>query len=321
MQSADPVVSVVIPTRNRPHLVTRAVDSALTQTLDVIEVIVIMDGPDDATLKALLQIKDSRLKVKTLSSPVGAGKARNAAVDEARSQWVAFLDDDDEWSPQKLEIQLQTAQQSSHLYPIISCRLIARSESGDLIWPRRYPGPGEILSEYLFCQKGLFGGEGVVQTSTIFTKKNLLQKVPFPSTLIAYEDWDWLLKANTIEGVGVEFVHRSEPLAIWNIEEGRRRISNVIDWRYSLSWAQANKHLLTPRAYTSFIMIEVSSTAARMRDWKAFWLLPWSAYRNRRPRAVDIFAHLAIWLIPQKMRRRIAIFLDRKSRLSGRKES
>lgn len=59
MESAKPLVSVVIPTRNRPHLVTRAVRSALVQTLDAIEVVVIIDGPDEETLKVLLQIKDS----------------------------------------------------------------------------------------------------------------------------------------------------------------------------------------------------------------------------------------------------------------------
>lgn len=179
MESAKPLVSVVIPTRNRSHLVTRAVRSALVQTLDAIEVVAVIDEPDEATLKVLIQIEDSRLRIKALPFHLGSGEARNTGVDEARSKWVAFLDDDDEWFPQKLEIQLQKAQKSSHNYPIISCRLIARKEAGDFIWPLRYPRQGEVLSEYMFCQSGFFGGEGQIITSAILTAKELLQKVPF----------------------------------------------------------------------------------------------------------------------------------------------
>src|SRR6266852_6269448 len=103
----EPLVSVVIPTFNRPHLVTRAVRSALSQTLGVIEVIVVVDGPDEATLQVVRQINDSRLIIKVLPANVGIGGVLNAGVNEAQAKWVAFLADDDEWFPQKLELQLQ----------------------------------------------------------------------------------------------------------------------------------------------------------------------------------------------------------------------
>ena len=115
----EPIVSVVIPTLNRPHLVVRAVRSALAQTLDAIEVIIVVDGPDEVTIQVLRQIDDARVRVKPLPLHVGLGKARNAGVEEARSRWVAFLDDDDEWFPQKLEAQLHTAQQSAYRCPIV----------------------------------------------------------------------------------------------------------------------------------------------------------------------------------------------------------
>jgi len=222
------------------------------------------------------------------------------------------LDDDDEWFPQKLEIQLQTAQYSSFSYPIISCRLIARSETGDLIWPLRYPRQGEVLSEYLFCQRGFFGGEGQIIPSAILTAKELLQKVPFRGDVQAHQDWDWLLRASTLKGTGLEFVNQPGPLLIWHIEDNHVRLSHVTDWRSSLSWVQENGHLLTPRAYASFMMIQVSLHAARTRNWKAFWLLLWQACRQGRPSFIDFFAHMVIWFIPQKIRHRIALLFNRR---------
>lgn len=306
----EPLISVVIPTRERPSLIVRAVQSALTQTIDAIEVIVVIDGPDAATSRVLRQIDDSRLEVRMLPQRLGHADARNTGISEAKSQWVALLDDDDEWLPQKLEIQFQTAKKSPYLYPVISCRLITRSKNGDLVWPRRYPSPGETLSEYLFCQSGLLGGEGLVLPSSLLTKRGLLWKVPFRSGIPRHDDVDWLLRASTIDGFGVEFVPMPEPLVIWHIEENRHRISNTADWHYSLSWIQANRHLVTPRAYASFLMTWASSTAARGRDWKAFWLLPREAYRHGKPKIIDLIAHLVIWLIPPGVRRRITVFLD-----------
>lgn len=161
MGKNEPIVSVVIPTLNRPHLVVRAVRSALAQTLNAIEVIVVVDGPDEVTVQVLRRIDDDRVRVNPLPLHVGLGEARNAGVGEARSRWVAFLDDDDEWFPQKLEAQLQTAQQSANRHPIVSCRLIVRTERGDVVWPRRCPRLGESMSEYLFCRTSVFSGEGI----------------------------------------------------------------------------------------------------------------------------------------------------------------
>lgn len=113
MGNSEPIVSVVIPTLNRPHLVVRAVRSALAQTLHTIEVVVVVDGPDNLTIEALGTLEGSRVVIKTLPCNVGPAGARNAGVEAARGRWVAFLDDDDEWAPHKLAIQLSAVQSSS----------------------------------------------------------------------------------------------------------------------------------------------------------------------------------------------------------------
>jgi len=317
MKLSTPLVSVVIPTKNRPQLVVRAVRSVLAQTLEAIETIVVIDGPDKTTEHNLGQLDDPRVRIVLSPISLGVASARNAGVEQARADWVAFLDDDDEWLPQKLELQLQAAQKSTHSYPIIACRLIARSENVDLVWPYRFPKPEEILSEYLFCQSSLFTGEGIVIPSVIFTKKELLEMVPFTNGMQRKEDIDWLLRASGTEGAHVEFVSTLAPLAVWNIEENRRRLSNTPDWLYSLSWGQANRCLFTPRAYASFVLTWVSSSAARQRDWRAFYLLISEARRRGKLSLKDLLAHLIIWLIPQKVRRRLTPLFKKQDR--GRK--
>ncbi|MGL6344233.1 MAG: glycosyltransferase family 2 protein, partial [Waterburya sp.] len=127
----ESLVSVVIPTRNRPLLVKRAVASAMAQTLLEIEVIVVIDGFDDKTQAELAKINDPRLRIVQLPESQGGAGARNAGVAETKGEWIAFLDDDDEWLPQKLERQLEVAKRSQSKFPIISCRLTARTPKGE----------------------------------------------------------------------------------------------------------------------------------------------------------------------------------------------
>jgi glycosyltransferase involved in cell wall biosynthesis len=300
---------VIIPTFHRPRLLLRAVESVLNQTLREIEAIVVIDGEDPETTKALDSIGDLRLRAMTLPPGVGCAGARNAGVGEARGDWVAFLDDDDEWLPRKLEIQIQTARQSAATFPIVACRLIARSEQGDLVWPLRTPAMDEPISDYLFCQSGLRGGEGLILPSAILTTRDLLRRVPFRAELPRHNDVDWLLRASAVAGVRVKFVPSSEPLAVWHIETNRPRISNTADWQYSLDWIRRNRAVVTPRAYASFVLIWASSTAARGRRWKAFWILPREAFALGKPRAVDLLAHLIIWLVPHNVRSSLSVFL------------
>lgn len=295
----EPLVSVVIPTCRRPNLVQRAVRSALAQTLERIEVIVVIDGPDESTCIALREIDDKRLKVIELPSNQGCYAARNAGVAAANAKWIAHLDDDDEWIAEKLELQIAVAELSQHKYPVVSCYVIARTSEADNIFPRRLPNKSEPISEYLFVRNTLFQGEGLIQSSTIFTLRELLLQVPLKEK---HDDWGWLLQVSNIEGVGIEFV--SEVLSIWHLEKARHSLSRVRKWRSSFDWIREKKKqsLVTPRAYSSFILAEVSARAARDGDYQAFFTLLIEAIRFGKPQFLDICLYLGMWILSPDMR-------------------
>ena len=135
------IVSAVIPTRGRPELLRRAVRSALAQTLREIEVVIVIDGADFATNLVVEELaqQDSRVRGIMLSSKVGGSDARNRGVDAASGEWIAFLDDDDEWLPGKLQAQIDAMKPSTAEILIGTCKLIARTPGKDYVWPRRMP--------------------------------------------------------------------------------------------------------------------------------------------------------------------------------------
>ena len=314
--ATGPAVSVVIPTFRRPDLVLAAVRSALEQTVPDLEVIVVVDGRDPATCEALRGVVDARLVVHLPERHLGNAEARNAGVALARAPWVAFLDDDDTWLTSKLERQLAVARHAACPLPIVSCRLIARDERGDRIWPRRLPDRGEDWSEYFFCRQTPFTGEGMVVLSSLLVPRSLLLQLPFTSGLDRHVDPDWLLRAARQPGTSLEFVPEADPLVIWNMEDSRSRITTRRDWRTSWTWCRSNRTLFSPRGYAAFLLHVVGSNAGAQHAWRAFPLLLHDAFTRGRPSALDLASYLANFALPTGLQRRVAGWYGRLT--SGR---
>lgn len=306
-----PFVSVVIPTRGRPSLLSRALESAFRQSLAEIEVIVVVDGPDPDTVDLLNAQTDPRLKTVTLPASVGGAGARNAGVLRATSSWIAFLDDDDEWIPEKLERQLAIGDRADCNLPIVACRTIARTPRGDYVWPRRLLREDEDLGEYLFCRHSLFQGEGLIQSSMLLAPRKLLLEHPF-RPISRHQEWDWLLHVRALPGVKILF--ETTPCCIWHVEQPRASISNKGAWRHSFDWIREVRALTTPRAYSSFLLLLVSSLAARDHDYKAFSILLLEAFQKGSPTLLDLGLYLGMWTIPQESRRILRALISRVRR-------
>lgn len=294
----QPLITVVIPTSGRPDMVLRAVDSALQQTFRELEVVVVIDGNDDFTAASLTSRVSPKLRIVQLAQQSGGSHARNEGVREARGEWIAFLDDDDIWFPTKLEKQFAVAMASEAKEPIVACKVVARTASGEFRWPRKLPS--KPLSEYLLARNSWSQGENLLQTSTLLARRRLLLEVGFEEGLQKHQDWDWLLRVTRISGVGIEFV--DEPLSIWNLEPSRSSVSRRQDWRASLAWIQARSELVTRRAYAGFIATQIAPQAARQKEWQAFVPLLAEMVRVGRPRTIDICLLLGMWFVPPSLR-------------------
>jgi glycosyltransferase involved in cell wall biosynthesis len=105
-----PKVSVIIPTFNRAQILGRAIASVLGQTFVDLELIVVDDGSSDETAALIQNFADVRLRYLQQLQNLGVSAARNRGIAEARGEWLAFLDSDDLWLPQKLERQFAALQ-------------------------------------------------------------------------------------------------------------------------------------------------------------------------------------------------------------------
>lgn len=103
-------VSVIIPAYNTEQYIAQAIKSALAQTLSNIEVIVVDDCSSDRTVQIVSSFDDPRLKLLKNSENMGAGGARNKAIGVARGEWIAVLDSDDWYAPQRLEVLVNLAE-------------------------------------------------------------------------------------------------------------------------------------------------------------------------------------------------------------------
>ena len=256
---AEPKVTVVIPTQNRNELLRRSVRSALRQTHPNLEIIVVVDGYSSGTIELLttFQKSDARLRWIVNDEPVGGAEARNMGARAGDGAFIAFLDDDDEWLPVKLETQVESAIKV-HGDVIVSSRYIYRNSTmRDEIWPLHLPEKGK-LSECLFdtC--------GGLQTSTLLCNRRLFLERPFTSGLKGHQDFDWILRASSI--AGVQLIVIPEPLSIYHIGNGGGKTGSSFNWRMSLAWGAANRSLMTPLGYSRFIAYHAARLAVLQND-------------------------------------------------------
>jgi glycosyltransferase involved in cell wall biosynthesis len=174
-------VSVVIPTHNRPDMLREAVASVRAQTFTDYEIIVVCNGSTPEDLAKYVAIPDIRLLV---TNRKGIGLALNIGIEAARGEWVAFLDDDDLWEPNKLKIQLQVAD-SAHA-EVVFCDTVNFGNGHKTIAPIRPPPSLSTREAFLLANYG--GG----CSATMVRRSALLAVGGFDESHVS-PDWDlWM---------------------------------------------------------------------------------------------------------------------------------
>ena len=167
-------VSVVIPAYNVETYIGRAIDSVLAQTRQPDEIIVVDDGSTDKTADV---IKSYGSKVHYIHQENGgASVARNTGIEAARSEWIAFLDADDEWLPEKLQLQIEHLKRNPDLiwtYSNYIVRPIGGNAERLTLDPRKYhliQGDKEYFDNFFRS----FMQDVVLSTITVIVKKEVL---------------------------------------------------------------------------------------------------------------------------------------------------
>jgi glycosyltransferase involved in cell wall biosynthesis len=179
------MVTVIIPTFNRAHLVGRAVSSVLFQTYKGYEILVVDDGSTDSTQDVVEQF-GSRIKYLQLGSNRGISAARNAGIRMSTAPFVAFLDSDDYWLPEKLSAQMDFFRHNPGFRICQTEELWIRHEYR--VNPgknHRKPSGDIFLPSLRMC---------LVSPSAVMISRSLLDETGlFDETLPACEDYDlWL---------------------------------------------------------------------------------------------------------------------------------
>ncbi|GGN44083.1 hypothetical protein GCM10010842_32210 [Deinococcus daejeonensis] len=271
--------------------------------------IVVIDGPDPDTRARLQQISDPRLRVHELPESRGGANARNVGVQLAGGDWVAFLDDDDEWMPEKLRKQIIKGERTRA--DIVASRLIFRSPRGDEVWPRRLYEPGQSAGDYLLNRRGLAMGETLLQTSTLLVRREHLLAQPFRA-LPRHQDWDWIIEAVDVRGRTL--VVHPEPLAVWNVG-AHESVSTSKNPEPSWNWLHARRKVLSRAAQSGFLVIQIAPLYGEKqpREVLAQIVRELVALRASPRRWVQL---LAMWFVPQSRRQQLRAALRRSGTTS-----
>jgi len=192
---ARPAVTVIIPTFNRASIVGRAIQSVLGQTYQDWELIVVDDCSTDGTEQAVRSFSDNRIKYIRHDRNCRASAARNTGIRCAQGEYVAFLDDDDEWLPEKLQKELEVFRNSDPEVGLVYTGWIILDERGKVLKVRMETKSGWVYDALLDCN---FIGS----PSRVTVKKQVLDRVAgFDETFLNAEDYEFCLRVARVSKV------------------------------------------------------------------------------------------------------------------------
>lgn len=228
-------ISVVIPTWNRESTLLAAVRSVLNQTLDVHEVLICDDGSTDRSKESLEEIKDPRIH--WIEGERGGRPAipRNRGMALAKGDWIAFLDSDDVWMPNKLEIQLKLAE-------VMGCKAVS-SNAFRSINGRRVADLVLSSAPERVTYRELLRINWVICSSAVIHKSLMKDVSGFPEdpALRALEDYAFWLRISSLTDIALA----KEPL----VEYADNPATSIRSSDSTSEWCQKSRVLTDLRLW------------------------------------------------------------------------
>ncbi|WP_422366954.1 glycosyltransferase family 2 protein [Pelagibius sp.] len=232
-----PLVSVIIPNFNRKAELQRAVDSVLSQDYEELEIIVVDDASTVDVSLSFPPLEPEKLRWITLPENRGGATARNAGIDAARGELVAFLDSDDVWTSDKLTRQVANYLADGRPADCVYYSQVVMDRGEErLLLPERPMAPDEGVGDYLFPWRG-----NLIHTSSLLMSASLARAVRFTDDLRIHQDVDFCLR---LQQQGARFRFHPEPLSRWHAEARADRMSYRPKFLLSLNWLATTGELM-----------------------------------------------------------------------------
>ena len=202
--SAEMTVSVVMPSYNCELYIEKAIRSVMAQTHQNLELLVIDDGSTDGSCSIVEELAacDPRVKLFKNATNMGTARTRNRGLELSRGDFVAFLDSDDTWHPEKLQVQISQIIQSGAEVSYTAYNIIDEHDKIKSV----YNVPASIVYEELLK-------ENMIGCSTVLIKRSAVDKFRF-RTDFYHEDYCLWLE---LTRKGHKFVGSTEPLVDWRV--------------------------------------------------------------------------------------------------------
>lgn len=233
----EPLVSVILPTKNRARMVREAIQSVLAQSYSRLELIVVDDGSTDDTPATLAARVDERIRVLSLPESRGASGARNAGIEAAKGAWIAFQDSDDLWLPDKLRKQVDCALAHPDCVAVYTSYWRNDGSAREVL-PR--PGPGLDGAVLPRLARGNF-----ITTQTLMVRADVARSAGgFDVSLSALNDWDFALRI--AQAGAIRWV--PEPLVEYRLQVDSLTASQDVFVENYLQILEKHPDILVPNA-------------------------------------------------------------------------
>jgi len=239
--SVNPVVSVIITTYNRAIYLKRAIKSVISQTFKNFELLIIDDCSTDNTEQIVHSITDDRIIYYKNETNMGVHQARNNGIQMARGSFIAFLDDDDEWLPEKLKKQTELFKKLPNEYGLVYSGYLV-SLNGKIVAKNMPKFKGDCR-DYLLRFN-------ILATNTALVRRSCFDKVGHFEYMPSIEDWEMWIRISEYH----KFDYVPEALSIYYVHESQvsRNVKKLIIGReimlnkYFSTWSK-HPEILTNR--------------------------------------------------------------------------